>query len=419
MNTVPRSAESLLVEFADALRVVIINGPRQSGKTTLLKQFQKTRGGSYRTLDDQQMLQTALDDPVTFARFGERPCIIDEVQRGGDWLVRAIKMTADESRSPGQFLLSGSSRFLTIPTLSESLAGRAAFIDLWPLSVAERTGGLPDFCTRIFAPRPDLLQKDSPWKRDDYLSVIAEGGYPEAIGIGTARARSAWYSSYLTTIINRDINDFAEIHHARSMPRLLALLAARAGSTIVLADIARSVELGRDTTRNYLSYLDIVFLTIQVPAWSVNLTSKIAKTPKIFISDSGLATHLLGLDAAALRQPGHAALGGLLETFVATELTKLCAISDINTSLWHLRERDGREVDFILEGPQGSVVGIEVKATVSPGDSTVRHLRWLRDKLGDRFAAGIVLHLGPHSGSFGDGIYALPLSALWGHAYLG
>ena len=415
---VPRITQGLLDELASALRIVIVNGPRQSGKTTMLKQYQRTHGGTYRTLDNRQDADAAIDDPVSFAREGIPPRLIDEVHRGGDWLVRAIKMIVDEDPRPGQFVLSGSSRFLTVPTLSESLAGRAVFIDLWPLSVAERTHGHTDFLTRAFREPSALASRDSTWTRDAYVDVITEGGFPEVLPLTAPVARRAWYDGYITTVINRDISEFAEIDKAHTIPRLLALVAARSGSPLVLTDIARSADLNRATARNYLTYLDTVFLTIEVAPWSVNLTSRLSKTPKVYLTDSGLAAHLLGVSAADLRRTGHQAFGSLVETFVLTELMKLKPATEINTSVRQLRERDGREVDFVLEGPGGAVVGVEVKASASPGSDTARHLRWLKGQLGDRFTAGFVLHLGTRSSSFGDGIYALPVSALWGHATL-
>jgi hypothetical protein len=327
-------------------------------------------------------------------------------------------MVVDDDPRPGQFVLSGSSRFLTVPTLSESLAGRAVFIDLWPLSVAERTGGSTDFLTRVFAEPSAVAEQDSGWTRESYTDVLADGGFPEVLPLTSPVARRAWYDSYVTTVINRDISDFADIDKAHAIPRLLSLVAIRSGSPLVLADIAQSAELNRATARDYLTYLDIVFLTTGVPPWSANLTSRLSKTPKIYLTDSGLAAHLLGASAADLRRTGHPAIGTLLETFVLTELMKLKSVTEINVSIWHLRDRDGREVDFLLEGPGGAVVGIEVKASASPGADAARHLRWLKGQLGEKFAVGIILHLGTRSTSFGDGIYAVPLSALWGHATL-
>ena len=385
----------------------------------MLKQYQLAHGGSYRTLDNRQDQEAAVADPVAFAGEGERPRLIDEVHRGGDWLIRAIKMVVDADPSPGQFILSGSSRFLTVPTLSESLAGRAVFLDLWPLSVAERTGGPTDFFSRLFdASGSGIAGYESGWTRDDYIRVVCEGGFPEVLPLTSAVVRRAWYDGYLTTVINRDIGEFAEIGKASAIPRLLGLVAARSGSPLVVADLARSADLDRTTTRNYLTYLDTVFLTVEVPPWSANLTKRLSKTPKVFMTDSGLAAHLLGVTALDLRRVGHPALGSLLETFVLTELLKLRTVSQVPVGIWQLREGEDREIDFVLEGPGGAVVGIEVKATTSPGADTARHLRWFKEKIGDRFQAGIVFHLGSRLSSFGDAIQAVPVSALWGHAAL-
>ena len=174
-DLVPRLAQGLLDELASALRIVIVNGPRQSGKTTMLRQYQRAHGGSYRTLDNRQDQEAAAADPVAFAAEGEPPRLIDEVHLGGDWLVRAIKIAVDEDPRPGRYILSGSSRFLTVPTLSESLAGRAAFIDLWPLSMAEVTGGSADFLSRVFREPDSLRGAESTWTRDEYIRAICSG----------------------------------------------------------------------------------------------------------------------------------------------------------------------------------------------------------------------------------------------------
>ena len=273
-----------------------------------------------------------MEDPVSFAREGAPPRLIDEVHRGGDWLIRAIKMTVDEDPRPGQFVLSGSSRFLTVPTLSESLAGRAVFIALWPLSAAERTHGSTDFLARVFDEPSALVGRDSTWTRDVYIDVIIDGGFPEVLPSpatspeepGTT-ATSPPSSTVISANSRRD--------KAQAIPRLLSLVAIRSGSTLVLTDIARSADLSRNTARDYLTYLDIVFLTAEVSPWSTNLTSRLSKTPKVYLTDSGLAAHLLGVSAADLRRTGHPALGG-------------------------------------------SVVGIEVKSSASPGTDAARHLRW-------------------------------------------
>jgi uncharacterized protein len=411
-----RDVERRLQELVSWLRVVIVNGPRQSGKTTLLRMFQERSGAAYVTLDDPAQLALARSDPATFVAQGPSPLIIDEVQRGGDDLIRSVKIVVDQRQERGQYILSGSARFLTLPTLSESLAGRAGFIDLWPLSLSERTGAPADFAEKIFGNPASLIDtRRSGWPRDRYLRLIVEGGYPEVLTIPVQSVRQSWFEGYLSTVIVRDIGDFASIRDADVIPKVLGLVAARSGTAMVIADIARDLAVRPDTIRNYLAYLEIVFLTVTVPAWSGNLTSKIAKTPKVFVTDSGLAAHLLRVTSEGLGVPGHPALGGLLETFVLSELVKLRSVSHTPFDIYHLRDRAGAEVDFVLEGPGGQVVGVEVKASASPRTADAKHLRWLKDKLGDRMTAGVILHLGDAAGSLGDSIYALPVSALWGH----
>jgi predicted AAA+ superfamily ATPase len=412
---VPRLAARPLDELARSFRVVILNGPRQSGKTTLLKEFHHRHSGVFRTFDDEDTLDAALADPATFARQGPTPLLIDEVQWGGDALLRAIKQVVDERRDRGQFILSGSTRFLTVPTLSESLAGRAAFIDLWPLAVTERVGSEADFFARALTEPTSLLTPDSPWTRDDYLRITVEGGYPEPLFDMPPHLRARWFHSYVTTIATRDIREFATIRHASAIPRLLSLLAARLGSTLSGSDLARAMEVSWETTRNYLSYVETVFLTSQMSAWSDNFTSRITKSPKVFLTDTGLAAHLLGQSLDSLTPPGNRTLGPLVETLVFTELTKLLALCDTPPTLWHYRDKDKREIDFVLETADGRVLAIEVKASASPSSDAARHLAWLRDALGHRFRLGIVFHLGSRSQSFGDRILALPISTLWNH----
>lgn len=416
MSLVARFAESRLAERVAAFRIVIVNGPRQAGKTTLLRLFQDKHGGSFRTLDEATTLRTAISDPTEFVRHGAMPQVIDESQRGGNDLVLAIKHIVDRDDSPGQFVLSGSTRFLTVPTLSESLAGRAVFVELWPFAVAERVGADGDFCDLLFAgPESFSGSAVSGWARQDYVDLACGGGYPEALRIAAPPLRAGWFDGYLSTVVLRDVGSFAQVHHGALIPRLLAMLAARAGSTAVVSDLARSLQLNHATVRNYISYLDTVFLTRLLPPWSSNMTARLVKTAKVYPTDSGLAAYLLQVDSDALAQPGHPAAGRLIETFVFAELTRLLSASDLGATLYFYRDADGREVDFVLERRNGEIVGIEVKASSTAGPEDFRHLRWLRERLRDRFAGGYVIYLGNGTHSFGDDMFALPLSAMWHH----
>lgn len=412
---IPRAASAQLRELVAAFRVVIVNGPRQAGKTTLLELFHEDVGGTMRSLDDVDMRRSADLDPVSFVEQRPQPLIIDEVQRGGNDLILAIKRAVDTNRSRGQYVLSGSSRFLTIPTLTESLAGRTVFIDLWPFSAAERFGAAPDFVDQIFTEPGRFVGSESRWSRRDYLELIVGGSFPEVAGLTSPLARRAWYGAYVDTVAVKDVQEFAQVQRITDLPRMLELIAARSGSSLVLSDIAASLGVTHNTVRTYLSYLETVFIVEELTAWSTNLTNRVTKSPKAFITDSGLAAHLLQASVDDVAAVGNRALGGLVETFAFTELLKMRALTTRGFKLYHYRDRDGREIDFICEGPGGGIVAIEIKASASPRSSDTQHLAWLRDKLGDRFVAGIVFYLGTHCLSLGDRLYLLPLSALWGH----
>jgi predicted AAA+ superfamily ATPase len=266
---IKRFALPRLAERVGAFRIVIVNGPRQAGKTTLLRQLQGAHGGSFRSLDDATTLRTATEDPTEFARYGDPPRVIDEIQRGGDELVLAIKYLVDRDNSRGQFVLSASTRFLTVPTLSESLAGRAVFVDLWPLAVAERLRARGDFCELLFAGRDHFAgSATSSWTRPDYLRLFCTGGYPEVLAIENPALRRAWFDGYLSTVVLRDVAGFAHLQHGELIPRLLGMLAARSGGQTVLSDLAKDLQINHATVRNYLGYLDTVFLTGRVPPCS-------------------------------------------------------------------------------------------------------------------------------------------------------
>lgn len=216
-------------------------------------------------------------------------------------------------------------------------------------------------------------------------------------------------------MLNRDIRDFATITHTEAVGKLLGLIAARAGQIAVLTDLAHGVELARDTTRKYLSCLDMAYLTTRVPAWSTNLSARLTKTQKLYVADSGLAAHLMDVEPDQLDDPEHPAAGPLVETFVTGELRQAIACSDLRVELYHLRTTDRRKIDFVLAGPGGKVVAVEIKATTSPGRNTLNGLRWARERFGDRLHAGVLLHLGTESAARGDRLYTMPLSVLWDH----
>jgi uncharacterized protein len=265
-------------------------------------------------------------------------------------------------------------------------------------------------------PRHRDVRPDSSWACQDYVHLICAGGYPEVLSIDNPTLRQGWFDGYLSTVVLRDVSNFAQLQHGELIPRLLGMLAARAGGQTVISDLAKDLRLNHVTVRNYLRYLDTVFLTGRVSPWSSNLNAKLVKTPKVFPTDSGLAAHLLQVEVDAMAAPGHPGAGRLVETFVYAELVRLLAAGDLGATLHFYRDRDGREVDFLLERRNGQVVAIEVKASSTVGPEDFRHLRWLADQLGDRFAGGYVLYLGNRAHPTGSKMMTLPLSAMWHHA---
>lgn len=372
-------------------------------------------GGAFVTLDDADQRAAARDDPGGYLQAMPRPLFVDEVQRGGNEFVLAIKVAVDREQRRGAFVLSGSTRFLTVPTLSESLAGRAALIELWPFSVAERVGAPSMFLDRVFGEPGSLLHDPAaPLTRHEYLRVVRIGGFPEVVSLRSARSRAIWFSSYLTTVTQREVLDIARIRHVELLPRLFRLLAALTAQELNVTALARDLGLDDVTVRGYLPVLETVFLLHRLPAWSRNLTARVKRRPKVHLTDTGLAAWLLEQSADTLARPGNPAAGALLETFVVNELAKLRATSELEVGMFHFQDRDGREVDCVLETPAGRVVGIEVKAAATVRGDDFRHLATLRDRIGPEFVAGIVFFTGERPLPFGDRLFALPISALWG-----
>lgn len=413
MAELPRRLEPILRAMLEDFRAVVVTGPRQAGKTTLVR---RTLGGSgtFARLDRAATLRAALDDPEGFANFGAVPRAFDEVQRAGEPLVRAIKTVVDDDSRRGQFLLNGSADFLTVPTISESLAGRAAFLELWPFTQGELHGAPDGFLEAAFAGPEALLDggvsgPDLP----NYLHRICAGGFPEAATMAP-RARRTWFGDYIRTVTQRDIRDLSGARRVRDLPRLLGLLAARTSGELVVANLHQAAGLGsRNTTEAYLGYLEMTYLVLLLPAWSRNLSSKIVHRPKVHITDSGLAAHLLGKNPDSLARPTDPARGQLLESFVANELHRQASWMDEDVRLHHLRHRGGAEVDIVAEAADGRFIAVEVKAASLVDRRDARHLEWLRDRAPGDFVCGAVLHTGDRSWRLGDRLLALPVSRLW------
>ena len=407
-----RHLEWVIRDALGSFRVVMIQGARQTGKTTLARRIGSS--GTFLGLDDDGLLQAARDDPVGLLADMPRPVVIDEVQRAGDSLVRAIKMAVDRDPKPGGFLLTGSADFLTVPVISESLAGRVAIFELHPFSQGEVEGREEGLLDRLFR-EPDSLRSvsASALPASEYARRVCTGGYPEPLEMDEHNRRR-WFDSYVNTSVSRDVAEITGARRTREMPRLLRSLAARTANELVVSAVHNEIGLGSiNTTSDYLAYLEMIRLVALLPAWSANLGARVKRRPKVYTSDTGLAASLLGKDPVALARPTDRARGQMFETFAVNELRRQAGWSDLGVDFFHYRDRNGREIDLVCEAPDGRVAAVEVKAsaTVRPGHAA--HIAWLRDRLGDRFTAGAVFYTGSLSLPLGDRISALPLSALW------
>lgn len=411
----PRACCSVTEEYLSGFRVVILNGPRQAGKTTLLRHLQHRHGGTLLNLDDEQLLQAAVADPVGFANSGAEPRLIDEVQRAGDPLVRAIKAEVDAEPRPGRYVLAGSTRFLATPSLSESLAGRGVVVEVWPFSEGEFEGRFGTFIDLVFGD-PHVLRTIGPTSSDrsDYFRRICRGGFPEPALMTTTRTRRAWFRSYIQAIAERDIREMARVNEPSSIIVLLSYLASITAQEHNVVNTSNKTGLHRTTVNRYLELLEAVFLIHRLPAWSRNLTARVVKHAKLHLTDTGLAASLLGVSPESLAKPVAPARGALVETFIVNELAKQATWSETPVRLHHWRVSGGAEVDIILERDDGQVVGIESKATDTVTADDFKGLITLRDSLGSQFVQGIVLHTGRQpSIGFGDRLVSLPIASLW------
>lgn len=389
--------------------VVLIHGPRQSGKTTLAGAISDD-GRVKLSLDRTPVLAAARSDPDGFIDGLSGPVLLDEVQRAPE-LFTAIKHSVDHDRRPGRFLLTGSANALLLPKLSESLAGRMEVRTLWPLTQAEIEGCETNFVDRLFADGPlpssaEANDSTSLWER------VLRGGYPEATQRKSADRRNAWFGSYIDTLVQRDVRDLANIEGLNELPALLQLLAARSANLLNYADLTRSLSLSQTTVKRYFALLEALFLVTRFPAWSTNRTSRVVKSPKVYLTDSGLAASLLGADSTRLESDGPLR-GMLLESFVAMELARLAGASKTMPRLHHFRTQNGAEVDVVLEAPDGRIVGVEVKAGASVNPDSFRGIEVLQEAASKRFHRGAVLYGGSDTVPFGDNRIAAPVKALW------
>lgn len=400
----PRLREALL-----DTPVVLIHGPRQSGKTTLARMVGESLGYSYVSFDDDSARDAALGDPVGFV--GELPerIILDEVQRVPS-LFTAIKSAVDRDRRPGRFILTGSANVLFVPALGDSLAGRMGILRLHPFSQSELAGTAATFLDALFQGRfPvgtfDRLGSDLPAR------VIA-GGYPPALQRTSKTRRSAWYRDYIETQIQRDARDLMRLRSLQILPLLLSHAASSTARLVNYTELAGPFHLTSPTINEYVTLLENIFLIRRLPPWYTNRLSRLVKTPKLHMGDTGLACSLLGVSEADF-ETDRTLLGPLLETFVFQELQRQASGQEEPLTFYHYRDRDMREVDIVIERGVRQIAAVEVKAASSVSTKDFRGLKRLRDAAGDRFVHGALLYDGEMALSFGDRLHAVPIRMLW------
>ena len=436
----PRSVERRLVEALEDSPVVLIHGPRQCGKTTLAQitcapnyvtwgSNRPTWGGNapawgysrenrdyrYFSFDDPVTRDGVRADPTGFVADLPERVILDEVQRVPE-LFEAIKISVDRQRAPGRFLLTGSTNVFLVPQLSDSLAGRIQIVPLHPLTQLELTGHSnpsrphANFLNALFGDGFPIFQCER--LGGQLVEKIVAGGYPAALERPTARRSANWYRDYVEALVQRDARDMTRVRSLDVLPRLLRAAAAQTAQLFNLSSLAAPFELSRPSIGDYVTLLERLFLLERLPAWHGNRLKRLVKSPKLHITDTGLAAALLGADAKALAAD-RTLLGQFLETFAFQELRRQASWQDTPTEFFHFRDKDGAETDIVMEQASGAVAGVEIKAAASVSSRDFRGLRKLERAAGNRFVRGVVLYDGEASIPFGDRFHAVPISRLW------
>ncbi|MDP2751540.1 MAG: ATP-binding protein [Rhodocyclaceae bacterium] len=412
MNTPSLYSRRIEPRIAEALEdtpVVLLAGPRQAGKTTLVRQIATGNGLRYLTLDDELTLLSAREDPVGMIRSLDR-AVIDEIQRAPQLLL-AIKKSVDEDRRPGRFLLTGSANLMALPTVADSLAGRMETMSLLPLSQSEIEGGAANWIDSVFSGQ--ILKSVAPALGKFLVERVLRGGYPEAISRASSKRRSTWARQYLEAIIQRDVRDIASIEKLDQLPRFLNALAQTAGQMCNYSKLGGQVGLDGKTASRYIGVFEQMYLLKRVDVWARNRLNRVVKTPKLQFIDSGLLATLLNLSTEEVQQD-RTRFGNVLETFVFGELLKHTTASEGNYRLMYYRDADQYEVDMVIENAAGQLVGVEVKAAATVKESDLRGLRKLASLASSQFKMGILLYDGDETMPLGNGIWAAPVSTLWG-----
>ncbi|MBR1648851.1 MAG: ATP-binding protein [Alphaproteobacteria bacterium] len=401
-----RWAKKIVEKSIKTRRIIIISGARQVGKTTLTQQS-VTQNATFRTLDDTNLLATALDDPSGFLKHSAHTLIIDEIQKA-PLLLPEIKKIVDNNNDKGQFVLTGSADIRSRPEVNESLAGRVKNIRLRALTEGEIRGNTPIFLQRAFNfDFPDQVD----CSKDLILDIAFRGGYPEVINL-SKEEQNDWHKDYIHTLLTRDLRNIANIRRENALKELLRNLSAWSGKYMDIDGICSACQLSKPTMKEYIALIEDLYLCERVPAWIRSDYDRIAKRSKIYITDTGLMSSILNWHYSDIALDADR-YGKLIETFIFNELKTQTDLA-YDYSLYHYRDRENREIDFIIENADGDILGIEVKGGSRVGKDDFKHLSWFGNTMAkNKKFLGIVLYSGENTLYFGENMAAVPSACLW------
>ncbi|MCL1885422.1 MAG: ATP-binding protein [Dehalococcoidia bacterium] len=414
MDLIRRNVETLVRETLNDTPVTVIQGARQVGKSTLASMIARDMDSESVTMDSDTALTAAEENPYEFvSQFHDRLLVIDEIQKCPE-LLNAMKLSVDNKRKPGRFLITGSANILHLKGANESLAGRAETIVLQPFSTGEIKGIKEDFVAMLM--RSDTLENlrtAMPMSRADYARLVENGGYPDAY-TRTEKRRRAYFKNYISRVLDHDADELSGLAHLDRLKTIHAMLAGNTSKIYVRANLSQLVGIPESSLNGYIRLLEDLCLIHSIPAWGKNYFRRAISKPKIIMSDTGLVCALHGISANFIANIENGNdFGPLLETFVIAEIEKQKVWSEYDYSLFHYRDTDKKEVDLVLELADGSVIAIEIKSSSSFSQEDFTGIKLLRDKLGTRFHCGIVLYTGTEAFSLGDRLFTAPISAIW------
>jgi uncharacterized protein len=408
IDHIERWADAFIDGLLDEEPAILLEGPRGSGKSTLLRSIAQRRNAVLLDLDDDSVLQLVRED-VGSALASPGLVAIDEFHRAPE-VLSFVKRVVDRQGGSGRFLLAGSVSSFLLPPGTETLTGRAHRLSLMPLAAAEIFRATNRWLSELLdAAEPGNFRTTI--ERREVFEVVVAGGYPAALRRSTPVQRTRWFASYLATVADRDLPDLIDLRHSGALSRLYRLIAQRTSATALNTELAQALDVTQPTLASYRRLLERLYLTTELPGWTVGVSAKAGHRAKVHVTDTGLAAGVLSLSAHRLATT--AMCGAFLESFVLAELMRQATTIDEALTFAHFRDRSGVEVDIIIERPDGRVIAIEVKSARSADQSDTSGLRFLRERLGDRFECGILLHTGPITARFSDRVWAVPVAALW------